>query len=153
MELVSQAIYTALRDDSEATNGLRALLGNTTTTPYNVFHADPPAAFQFDGGKSCLTYLFVSGTPDLSGHPTAGRAMQEIYRINAYSRNLLTVERIHKRVKWRLQGKRSLTLPTTETLLQQLKLDSMGPTRYDETWNVYWQSADYRAWVVDLDLR
>lgn len=153
MELVSQAIYTALRDDSEATNGLRALLGNTSATPYNMFHAFVPASFQYDGGKSCLTYQFVSGTPDLNTHPTAGRTVQEVYRVNVYSRSILTVERAHKRVKWRLQGARSVTQPSSESIISKLALDFMAPTRYDEAWNVFWQTADYRAWIIDADLR
>ena len=67
MEQVSQALYKALRDDSEATNGIRALLGNTTANPYNCYFGSFPESFDFSpsgGAKGLLVYSMVSCVRD-----------------------------------------------------------------------------------------
>lgn len=155
MEKVSEALYKSLRDDSEATVGIRALLGNTSTTPYNVYHAFLPENVDFSpasGNKGFITYLFVSGTPDNSPHGSAAFIVEEVYNVTAYHRSLSSVESIQRRIKRRLHNLRGVTSPTSQAQLHRIALDSMGPTRFDDKWNVYWQTALYRAWLRDDDL-
>ena len=156
MEKISEAIYKALRDDSETTNGLRTLLGNTATNPFNVYHAFLPDGIDFSpsaGLKGFVTYQFVSGVPEPGISSEDNRLLEEVYSINAYHRTLTQLEKIHRRIKWRLQNARSVTNPTSESQLYLIRLDNMGPIRFDEAFNVYWQLAQYRAWLRDDDLR
>lgn len=155
MEEVSKALYTALRDDSEANVGIRALLGNTTTTPYNVYHAFLPEAIDFSqssGNKGFITYQFISGTPDITQHSRASMLSEDIYQFIAYHRNLSTVEDIHRRIKKVLQQKRKVTDPTTQAVIHEIKLDSEGPSTFDNAFKVWFQSKFYRVWVRDDDI-
>lgn len=155
MEKVNESIYKALRDDSEATVGIRALLGNTTTTPYNVYHAFMPENVDFSpstGAQGFITYQFVSGTPDPDNHSEASRLSEDVYQITVYHRNQSIVEDIHRRVKRRLQHKRGVTDPTSQAELVGLKLDSESPPTFDDVFKVWFQTKFYRAWVRDDDI-
>lgn len=155
MEKVNEALYKALRDDSEATVGIRALLGNTTTTPYNVHHAFLPDKVDFSqasGAKGYITYQFVSGTPDNSNMSTASRLSEDVYQFTAYHRNLSKVEDIHRRIKKRLQNKRGITDPTSQAEIGEVLLDSESPPTFDEAFKVWFQVKYYRVWVRDDDI-
>lgn len=155
MEKIAEALYKALRDDSEATVGIRALLGNTTTAPYNVYHASPPEALDFVTStttQSFIIYQFVSGTPDLSIHGKDGLAGQEIYSFRVYSRSLTTLESICRRIRIRLQGKRYVVNPTTQSVIQNVKMDSEGPTTWDDEFKVFGRTVYYRVWMRDDNL-
>lgn len=155
MEAVNQAIYKALRDDSEATVGIRALLGNTTTTPFNVFHSFLPESVDFSpssGSQGFITYQFVSGTPDLSSQSEALRLIEEVYQVTAYHRSLSVVEDIQRRVKKRLMRKKGVTDPSSQALISQLKLDSEGPPTFDDVFKVWFKLSLYRAWIRDDDI-
>ena len=152
-EKVSQAIYTALRDDSEATNGIRALLGNTTTTPYNVFYKSPPAQFDFTpasgSAQSLLIYNEVASIGDLTIRPKTVQLLEEEYDVQAWSRSLTQLDAIMRRVKLRLNGLRNVTLPTSQNDLHQIKFQSMTSAIFDEAWQVYWRTARFLAWSRD----
>lgn len=152
MEKVGQAIYTAMRDDSEATNGIRALLGNTTTSPYNVFHAQFPDEFDFSasgGAKGLITYHFVSASYDTDMGTAAVKTFQAVYNVSAYARALSTVESVHRRVKLRLDRMRNVTVPTSQAWIHQIKLESEGPNLFDDAFQVWRRTAIYRAWCRD----
>jgi len=155
MEKIDSAIYLALRDDSEATVGIRALLGNTTTTPYNVYHAFFPDNFDFSpasGNKGIVVYNFVSGTPDKTVHSKSTIISEDLYDITAYHRSLDTLEDIHRRIKKRLYLLNNVTKPTSQAELHQLLLDSERPPTFDDDWQVWFQTKSYRAWVRDDDI-
>jgi len=152
MEQVDQAIYKAMRDDSEATVGLRALLGNTSSTPFNVYHAFLPQSIDFsksDGSDSYITYQFISGVPQNASHSLADMVQEDVYNITVYSRSRPTLESIHRRIKTRLQNKRGVTNPTSEAELIELKLDSESSPQWDDDFKIWFQSKFYRAWVRD----
>ena len=155
MEKVNEALYKALRDDSEATVGIRVLLGNTSTTPYNVHHAFLPEKVDFSpstGAQGFITYQFVSGTPDNSNMSTASRLIEEVYQFTAYHRNLSVVEDIQRRIKKRLQNKKGITDPTSQAQLYEVLLDSESPPTFDDAFKVWFQTKFYRAWVRDDDI-
>lgn len=155
MEAVAQALYTALRDDSEATVGMRALLGNTTTTPYNMHHVLIPEAIDFvtaAGTQSFMVYQFVSGIPRQDIHGRDGLAGEELYNFRVYSRSLATLESICRRIKLRLQNKLYVTQPTSQAVIQEVKLDSEGPTIWDDEFKVWGRSNFYRVWCRDDNL-
>ena len=155
MEKVSQALYQALRDDSEATVGIRALLGNTTTSPYNVYHAFIPEAIDLKtaaGNVGFITYNLISSVAETDIGAPAVRLFQELYDFTVYHRLLTTVEAVHQRIKRRLISNRGVTQPTTLAAIYNLKLERLGPHRWDENFNVYFQVASYRAWVRDDDI-
>lgn len=155
MEKIAEALYKALRDDSEAIVGMRALLGNTTTTPYNMYHAYIPESVDFTtvtGSQSFMIYQFVSGTPDQSIHGRDGLAGEELYSFRVYSRSLSTLESICRRIRLRLQGKRDVTDPTTQAVILDVKMDSEGPTIWDDDFKVYGRTVYYRVWMRDDNL-
>ena len=155
MEKIAEALYKALRDDSEAAVGMRALLGNTTTSPYNVYHAFLPEAVDFvtaAGTQSFIVYQFISGIPDQTIHGRDGLAGQELYSFRVYSRSLSTLESICRRIRLRLQGKRSVTDPTTQAVIQSVKMDSEGPTIWDDEFKVFGRTVYYRVWMRDDNL-
>lgn len=153
---VSEAIYKAMRDDCDDLVGLRALLGETRNTPFNVYHAYLPERVDFrnsDGDdRSYVTYFMVSSTPDNSFSSPASRAIELLYDVTGYSRKLLTLEKIMRRVKWRLQDKRGVTNPSSLVAIQKIALDSEGSTSWDEAFKVYFKTATYRVWGRDDDL-
>ena len=156
MEEAEKAIYQALRDDSEATNGLRALLGNTTTSPYNVYYAFLPENVDFSaagGSKAFVTVLLASSVADLESRSPAARLMQDVYQITAYARELSKVRSIQRRIRWRLDNLRGITLPTTIDQFHNVALETYSADRYDDKFDCRWQMAEYRVWRRDDDLR
>lgn len=153
--LAAQALYETLRDDSEATVGIRALLGNTTATPYNVHHAFLPEAIDFSaagGTKAFIVYQFISGTPDNTSHNRAALLSQEVYSVTVYARSLAKIIAVHKRVKLLLHDKRSVTDPSSGVVIFRMALDAQNPPRFDDAFETWFQSAFYRAWVRDDNL-
>jgi len=154
VEKIAESLYKALRDDSEATVGIRALLGNTTTTPYNVYHVSIPAAVDFvtaTGSQSFIVYQFVSGTPDQSFHGRDGLAGQELYSFRVYSRTLSTLESVCRRMRLRLR-KKYVTDPTTQAVILEIKMDSEGATIWDDEFKVWGRTVYYRVWMRDDNL-
>ena len=155
MEKVDEAIYKALRDDSVASVGIRALLGNTTTSPYNVYHAFLPEGIDFSpsgGSKGFMTYLRVSAVADMDTHPKAAWLMNLLYNITVYARALSTVEAVLRRVRVRLDHGFGVTNPTSQAELHNIKLESVGPSRWDDAFKVHFQTAFYRAWGRDVSM-
>lgn len=155
MEKIDESIYKALRDDSTASVGIRALLGNTATSPYNVYHAFLPDDVDFQtasGQVGFLVYHRISSVPDIEQHNPSGLTMVMLYQISAYARSLPTVESVLRRVRWRLDHLRGVTLPTTLAALHQIKLDSAGPTRFDDAFKVFFRNDMYRVWGRDDNL-
>ena len=155
MEKVDVAIYKTLRDDSEASVGIRALLGNTTTTPYNTYHAFLPDNIDFSpaaGNVGFIVYMRISSTPDLGVHSLSTLTEQSVYQISAYHRVLSSVEAIHRRIKKRLLRLDHVTQPTSQSGLYQLLLESEDPVTFDDSFKVWFQQKYYRAWVRDDDI-
>lgn len=155
MDAISAALYQALRDDSEAVVGLRALLGNTAATPYNVYHSILPETFDFSkstGDKGAVTYFLVSDTPDPDAGSTNTRLMQAVYNVQGYHVNLATLDTVMRRIKWRLQDMRGITLPNSLGELHRVRLSSEVGERYDAKFMVWWRTAVYRVWYRDDDL-
>ena len=157
MEEAQKAIYQAIRDDSAASIGVRALLGNTTTTPYNVYYAFLPVALEFSPASGTkqgfVVVLLISSVADLSAGKADTRLMQDVYQVSVYARDLSKVREVHSRIRWRLEGKRGLTDPTTDDVIHKIALESIGPDRYDDAYECRWQTAIYRVWRRDDDLR
>lgn len=152
MESIGQAIYTALRDDSEATNGIRALLGNTGTTPYNVYHSHLPDNIDFNqssGAHSFITYFLVSSVSDNSVHGADGRLVEEVYNITVYSRTLSTLESVHRRIKLRLHDMRNITAPSSQARIHQVRFENEIATQWDDDFKVFFRPAFYRVWGRD----
>lgn len=155
MEKIDEAIYLAMRDDATATVGLRALLGNTTVTPYNVYHSHLPAAIDFtpaSGQKGFVVYSFVSGALDNAQQSRAGQVQESLYNITVYHRLLPSLEAIHRRIKQNLYHLWRMTLPTSQAELHQVKLDSEGPHVWDDAFKVHYQTKIYRVWGRDNDM-
>ncbi len=156
MEEAEKALYQALRDDSEALVGLRALLGNTTTSPYNVYYAYLPENVDFSpsgGSKAFVTVLLTASPADISSPKAAARLMQDFYQVTVYARDLSKVRSVHRRIRWRLDGARGLTIPTTLDQVHKVALIGYGSDRYDDKFDCRWQMAEYRVWRRDDDLR
>lgn len=155
MEKVAEALYKALRDDSATTVGIRTLLGNTSTTPHNVYHSFLPEAVDFSpsaGSQGFITYHFVSGTPDQSQMSTASRLTEEVYQFTAYHRSLSQVEAIHRRIRNRLENKRGVTDPSSQAEISEVRLESQGTSTFDDAFKVWYRSDFYRVWGRDDDL-
>jgi len=155
MEEASKAVYQTLRDDSTATVGLRALLGNTTTTPYNVHYAFLPEHVDFSpsaGNVGHVVVLLASSIADIQAGSIATRLMQDVYQITAYARSLSTVRAAHSRIRWILEHKRKMTNPTSDDVIQKIALEGYGPDRYDDAFDCRWQVATYRVWRRDDDI-
>lgn len=154
MEQVAQSIYQAMRDDSAATVGLRALLGNTTTTPYNVYHAFLPAGIDFSSttAQSYITYQLISSVADIEQHSKGGRIMVETWQITAYAHTRTKVDSIHRRIRHRLDALHNVTLPTSQAVLHQIRFESLGPHTWDDAYKVFFQEATYRSWGRDDDI-
>lgn len=146
MEQADQAFYKTLRDDTEATVGLRALLGSPSANPYNVYHAYLPEALDFSpagGAQSFLTYLRVSSRGDIE-HPRPVQTVQSLYDVTGYSRSRATLNSIMERVKLRLHRMRNVTAASSQVVIHQVLFESEGSDRFDEAFNCHWRVATYR---------
>lgn len=148
MEKIKQAIYTALRDDSTATVGLRTLLGSHTATPYGVYFGRSPVTADYSS-KSYLTYSFLSGDGDMGSSDSSCERRSGIFQITAWSESNTTMERILRRVSNVLHRKNKVTNPTSESQLVDIQLASQGPDLFDDDAKVYYRSDQYRVWWRD----
>jgi len=155
MDVVKQMIYVAIRDDDKATVGIRALLDNTTTTPYNVYHANLPDNVDFSSDQKYITYFQVTGDydPTFPRHNFATMAKQETYQITAWGGDATTSnDKILDRVRYLLEGKHGTTDPTSDAAVHNIKCEWESPDLYDEEYRIYYKQARFRVWLRDATI-
>ena len=134
MEMLQQAIYTALRDDNPGSGvaGLRILLGKLAT-PFGVYQDHMPEAPDFGGGDPTWdTYYwgtFYWGQPVKSGYlvlselskgpglastrDASTRLREMVVVATCYHPHVQFLNRILRRTENVLEGARKITLPTS----------------------------------------
>lgn len=155
MYVIKEMLYKAIRDDSKATVGIRALLSNTTTTPYNVYHANLPDNVDFSSSKKYITYYQLTGEYDTSfpRHNYATIPKEETYQFTVWGGTGTTSnDKILDRIKFLLEGKHKTTNPTTDAAVFTIKCEWEGPDLYDEDYRIYYKSARFRVWLQDVTI-
>lgn len=153
-ENISEAIYKALRDDSLATNGIRALLGNTTTTPYNVYHAYVPESVDFSppaGAVGFITYFMVTDTPNLEYQSVATEVVESIYNITAYHKTMTQLDKVLRRVRYRLEDMTGITRPTARSTMHKVRWQMDTTTKWDDEFKVWYRTSLYKVWYRNDD--
>ncbi len=151
MDVVKEMIYKALRDDSAATVGIRALLSQAAT-PYGVYHANLPDNVDFTSNKKYIVYFQGPSDYDKTypRHNLATVVKEETYQITAWGGNATTSnDKILDRVKHLLEGKHKTTNPTTDAEVYQIRCEWEGPDLWDDDYKTYYKSTRYRVWVRD----
>jgi len=148
MKLLAQAIHTALRDDTVATIGMRALLG-FSATPWGVFQEHFPDIPDF-GNNGMLTWQFVSASEAGGSGLSDMKLRQQVFRVTAWSVNPDVVFDILKRAMFLLDNMRGVTKPTSDVDLHQIRYESSGPTLYDDKHKVYYRADTFRAYFREL---
>lgn len=152
MDKVKEMLYKTLRDDSTATVGLRALLGNTTVSPYNVYLAKLPDNPNFVGGDKFVTYMQLTGEYDTSypRHNFATVVKQETYQFTSWGGDATTSnDKILDRIKFLLEGKHKTTNPTSDAEVHAIRCEWEGPDLYDDDYEVNYKSIRVRVWLRD----
>lgn len=151
MDVIKQMIYTALRDDTTATVGLRALLGHSST-PYGVYKEYSLQSFDFTNSKKYITLSNLTGLPDISlpRHNYSTVFKEETYQIIAWGGDATTSnDKILDRVKYVLEGKRKTTNPTSNAKVFSIKCEFEGPDLFHEDYKIFYKSARFRIWLQD----
>lgn len=143
MKDLKEAIHTALRDDSAATVGLRALLGHAAT-PFGVYQHHLPEEPDF-ATKSYLTWLMVGGTGG-DAHGEDMRLREAVFSVTVWSQNPDTVEDALMRARLRLENLRGVTLPDDNIQLLQIKFEGHNADLFDDDFKAYYRVESYRAW-------
>jgi len=154
MDVIKEMIYKVMRDDSEASVGLRALL-DQTSTPYGIYKADLPDNMDFSAGVKCVTMFQLTGEFDTSmpRENFSTVAKQETYQITAWGGDaLVSCDKILDRVRYLLEGKHKTTDPTTNAAVFSIKCEWEGPDQRDIDYRVNHKSARFRVWLQDLTL-
>lgn len=155
MDVVKEMLYKAVRDDSVATVGIRVLLGNTTTTPYGVYHANLPDNLDFASSKKYITYFQITADYDLSfpRHNFATIVKEETYQFTAWGGSgTSSNDKILDRVKYLLEGKHKTTNPTSDAIVLSIKCEWEGPDLWDEDNRIFYKSIRFRVWVQDVTI-
>jgi len=155
MDKIKDMIYTALRDDSTATIGIRALLGNTTATPYNVYHANLPDPLDFASSKKYITYFQLSGDFDTTYPRNNFSTMpkQETYQITVWGGDTTTSnDKILDRVRYILEGKHKTTNPTSDAKVFSIKCEWESADMWDDDYRIFYKSARFRIWLQDVTI-
>ena len=147
MEKLKEAVYTALRDDSTATVGLRTLLGHAAT-PYGVYFAYLPEKPDFSS-KHYLTYMLLAQAAEPGVGGTDMRLRQAVFSVTAWSSSDITKEQILRRIENVLEQMRKVTKPTSQCELHDLRFESSGPDLFDDEFKVHHRSVQYRAYYRD----
>ena len=156
MDVIATMILTALRDDDEATNGIRALLGHSTT-PYGVYHTELLENPDFNSSKRYISFYQITSTPDMD-YPGNSRnfttlPVQETYMITAWGGDTTTTNNlILKRIRYLLQGCHKVTKPTTDADVYDIKMEWEGPELYDKIFGVHYRQVRYRVWLNDVSI-
>lgn len=137
MKEVEQLIYARLIGDTEATNGLLAILGDAT----HIFHA-------FQETVPVVPYLtfqvYSAGKGTLGGN--FGRSLDVFIQFNAYAKNYMDVI---ARLRKLFDGYR-FDVPSNYTDVGQLRgvFDFEGPDGYDESLEIQSKQVRYRFFVT-----
>lgn len=91
----------------------------------------------------------VSCVRDTEFRGPAAMVAELLYDVTVYARAESTVESAQRRVNVRLQDKRFITAPTSQAVIQNVKLDNIHAVEWDDAWRVYHQTATYRVWARD----
>lgn len=142
MKALREAIHKALRDDSAATVGLRALLGHATT-PFGVYYHFFPETPDFTN-LSYLTYYFLAGVAGES-HDVDAYLREHVFAVTAWSEDMDKMEDILMRVRNVIENMRKLTLPTATIGLHSIKWESASADLFDQDDQVYHRTEQYRA--------
>ena len=142
MKLLKQAIHTALRDDSVATVGLRALLGHAAL-PFGVYYHFLPEQPDFSTSH-WLTWHLLTGSP-VAAPESSAYLRETTFDVTAWSEDPDKVEDILLRVRAVLENARKVTRPTSECDLHAIKWEGHGPDLFDPKFQVYFRSENYRA--------
>lgn len=148
MKALKKAIHVALRDDSDATVGLRTLLGQSATAPYGVYEGRWQGVPNFKnaaGPQSYLTWLFLRGM-ETGTVQTDLQLREQMFAVTAWSENTDTVEAILARARYVLQGRRAVAQPTVDVELHQIRYEGSGPDLFDDKWKVYYRAEHFRAY-------
>jgi hypothetical protein len=143
MNTLKQAIHTTLRDDADATVGLRALLG-AAATPYGVYFTHLPETPDFPS-HSYLTWYFIS-EQTTSAPDSDAKLREQVFSVTAWSKDPDTVDDVLKRARWLLENRKRVTSPTSEVELHAIKAEQTGPSLYDDRFMVYYRADQYRAY-------
>ena len=151
MKEINKALYVVLRDDSEAVVGLRTLLGNTTTAPYNVYYRNLPdnVDFKTTTNQSFITFFPVSLNYNHTFHDYDARGFVALYQFTAWSRSYTKTYDIVNRIKWRLDGSRSITSPLTDAVIHKILFENTGPETFDNEFKVNMLVSHVRVWGRD----
>ena len=151
MKEVEEELYKSLRDDDDPNDGIPALLGNTSTAPYNVYHSHLPESVDFrqDDDHSFITYFLVSSIGDQDQHDRSGTTLEQLYQFTVWSRCLSKMHDIHARIKLRLNRKWKVSDPTENAVIHQVRFEADGPETWDDDFKVFTKPATYRVWVRD----
>lgn len=149
MVKIFEAINTALRDDATATVGLRAITGHSAT-PWGVHKHKMPEKPDFTS-KYYIVFYFLGATPINDTHGSEARLREDVLVIDVYGKSGDQVEVILKRVRWLLENRRGVTLPTSEEELHAIEYEGPGPNLYDEEFNVPHRVNNFRVkWREDV---
>lgn len=143
MKQLKQCVHTALRDDSVATVGLRALLAHAAT-PWGVYERYLPEQPDFST-KHYLTWNVVSGSAGESAEVDA-YLREVVFDVIAWSEDPDLVDDIHMRVRSVLENMRKITQPTSGCAVHQIKWEGHGPNLFDPQYQVYSRAEQYRIW-------
>lgn len=151
MKEVDRVIYQALRDDSEATYGIRTLLGNTTTSPYNVYRFFLPSGIDFSAAtsQSYVTFFPVSTNYDMSFHAKDARAFQSLYQFTVWSRSVGKCYDVVERIKWRLDRMQAVGTPSVDAGIIGVKFEGVVTETFDNDYKVHLVICQARIWGRD----
>lgn len=140
MTNLRQMVHTALRDDSS----LRTLVGNTTTTPYNVYREDPPVPFDFTS-QAMVVWHFLANTPTLpSSHGVSMRQREQVFAVTAYSADPDAVDNILARVRRIFEDLKAVTLPSAGAEVVACHFEDEGPDLFDAEKKVKYRAVQFR---------
>ena len=153
MDVIEEMLHVALRDDSTATVGIRALLGHVAT-PYGVYHSnDLPDNLDFTGGKKYISHFQLTGDYDMS-YPRGNFSTmpkQETYQISVYGgKGTTSNDKILARIRYRLEGKNKTTNPTADAKVFDIRCEWEGPELYDEDYKEFYKQSRFRVWLQDI---
>lgn len=137
MATLKELFWGVLATDaqSEAEGSLGALMGHATTTPYGVYHIQPPDKPIFP----LVTYQIIGAV---------NRLPRDIYvNIKAWANNY---EAILERIYTLLEDQPGLLGAATDFHILELRWNWAGPEVMDEEYQIWHQTHRYRLKGVKL---
>lgn len=147
MNGIRQMFHTALRDDDEATVGLRALLGHSAT-PWGVFEEKPPANPDYKDDKAILIWDLLGGPSDPDAHGVEMRLRKDVLAVTIWCPIRDTIETAHARARRVLEDRYKVTYTPTDVDVHQVKHRERGPYLWDPEAQVHG-----RAELYDISYR